>query len=453
MPGDALVLHGERRLATAEGEMRVAHGTLGAASVTALALGGRRAAEELAAVQALRSHPNIPAWAQVVDEWLVVPRVTLAEGDAFLTTLADGSHSVLESQVGTVEELLRALAPRADRGGAVDAIRALRRLGLPRGPLDRWLASQVQIALPRGPDFGGVDPRLRGRDAEGRVVALSLRRARADGVPELDRAAEELAGGRVRAPCSEEHVELGRDLARLDVAVRQLVWVRPGERRSRLEDFVVARVLARLRALPPRARKEPFRVFEPRRVRRERLFSRWAEGIEHDEEGLFSATPEALALRIARGLGGRVLDGTCGIGAIAIALARTATVDEVVAVDLSSERLAMARHNARIYGVEDRIRFRVADVHAVVAAERFDGIVLDPPWGGRGYDRERTTLDDLGLDLRPILSAFDGPMRLKLPRSFAPEELPGFVLEPLRDERGVVKMLLASRPRPVMVGP
>ena len=203
-------------------------------------------------------------------------------------------------------------------------------------------------------------------------------------------------------------------------------------------------MLARVGSLPPRA-WAPFRPYEPQRVRRKRLFSRYEEGIQHDDEGLFSATPEALALRIAEGLSGRVLDGTCGIGSIAIALARTASVREVVAVDVSRERLAMAAHNARLYGVDGRIRFVAGDVRDVLAKERFDAVVLDPPWGGRDYDRERVGLTDLGLELRPLLALHAGPMRLKLPKSFAREELPGFDFEELRDERGVTKLLLARR--------
>ena len=375
---------------------------------------------------------------------LILPRVTLAAEGAFTSITREAEHA-RETKRDTIEGLLRGIAPRVDRGGAVDVIRALRHLELPRGPLDRWLGREASVAIERGPDLGGIDPRLRGVEASGRVVGLSLRRARLDGAPALDHAAEELEVRVLRAADPDPLVELGRELARLDVAVRELVHARAGERREHLESFVRARVLTHLRGLPPRARTEPFRTFEPERVRRERLFSRWSEGIRHDDEGLFSATPEALALRIARGLAGRVLDGTCGIGAIAIALARTPSIDEVVAVDVSPDRIAMARHNAKIYGVERRIRFRVADVRAIVAAERFDAVVLDPPWGGRGYDRGRTTFADLGLDLPRILAAYSGPLRLKLPRSFAREQLPGFAFEELVDERGVVKMLLASR--------
>src|SRR5690606_1827880 len=108
-----------------------------------------------------------------------------------------------------------------------------------------------------------------------------------------------------------------------------------------------------------------------------RLFSRWDEGIRADDEGLVGATPEALALRIARGARGVVLDGTCGVGALAIAYARQPEVTKVIAVDVDAGRLAMARHNARIYGVADRIDFVRGDVVRLVETLDADLLVLD----------------------------------------------------------------------------
>ena len=51
------------------------------------------------------------------------------------------------------------------------------------------------------------------------------------------------------------------------------------------------------------------------------------------------------------------------------------TCERVIAVDIDAERLAIARHNARVYGVEDRISFVHADfldqiIHRVVSAVR-----------------------------------------------------------------------------------
>lgn len=64
---------------------------------------------------------------------------------------------------------------------------------------------------------------------------------------------------------------------------------------------------------------------------RYRLFSRWDEGIQFDKEGLFSVTPEALALHTAvRCSCHVVIDAFAGIGGNAIQLARTC--DHVVGI-------------------------------------------------------------------------------------------------------------------------
>lgn len=57
---------------------------------------------------------------------------------------------------------------------------------------------------------------------------------------------------------------------------------------------------------------------------RYRLFSRWDDGIQFDEEGLFSVTPEALALHTSvRCACDVVVDAFAGIGGNTIQLART----------------------------------------------------------------------------------------------------------------------------------
>lgn len=428
-------------LRTNEGEKATVQGSLEGEPVTAIAMGEGRAVEEAAAITRLAAHPSAPRWARAMGPWLVIPRA-VALTDESARTGEGPDAGILE---GTIEELLGSTAPVPDRGGAIDVVRALRHLELPRGPLDRWLGTTAEIAVAEGPDLGGVDPRWLLCDLEGRRVCPTMRRARLVGFPMLDEAARELRAELPHTPAPDPRIELARDLALLHVGMRELVHGRPGPERERVDARITELVLARLRKLPPRERRAPFREREPRAVRQRRIFTRFSEGVRYDDEGLFSATPEALALRIAEGLSGRVLDGTCGIGAISIALARTPSVAEVVACDLSASRVEMARHNARLYGVGGRIRFLVGDVGVLLPRERFDAVVLDPPWGGRDYDRGRLSLRDLGLDLRPLVLAYRGPLRIKLPRSFAKDELPGFRFDELADERGVVKMLLASR--------
>lgn len=65
----------------------------------------------------------------------------------------------------------------------------------------------------------------------------------------------------------------------------------------------------------------------------------------------------------------------------------------VIALDTSPTRLALARHNAAIYGVEDRIEFILADYLSfartllALPSERrkIDVVFLSPPWGGPEY--------------------------------------------------------------------
>jgi len=65
----------------------------------------------------------------------------------------------------------------------------------------------------------------------------------------------------------------------------------------------------------------------------------------------------------------------------------------VIALDVSPVRLALARHNAAIYGVADRIEFILADYISFAnmyllrshPTRRIDVVFLSPPWGGPGY--------------------------------------------------------------------
>ncbi len=185
---------------------------------------------------------------------------------------------------------------------------------------------------------------------------------------------------------------------------------------------------------------------ESQAVRRRRLFSRWDQGVRWDDEGLFSATPEALAQDLVEGASGVAFDAGCGLGSLSLALARQAAVSRVIAVEADPIRLAHARHNAQLYGVADRIEFRQGDAIEELGQTDCDVLVADPPWGGRAHDRERMTADQLGYDLAALLEHAPADTRLKLPVSFVPESLPGeWSWRPATDHRGVLKFLVATR--------
>lgn len=129
-------------------------------------------------------------------------------------------------------------------------------------------------------------------------------------------------------------------------------------------------------------------------------FSLFDEGIQIDEEGWYSVTPEIIADHIAKeahsiALTNKtsetssstvILDAFCGVGGNTIQFAKY--FDRVIAVDLDSSRLEMARYNATIYGVADRIQFILGDVFTFLPElvdEGIDLVFMSPPWGGPDY--------------------------------------------------------------------
>ncbi len=396
-----------------------------------------RATAEMDARARLRDHPLVSVTARRDGDTLVFPRLSrLADAEEPLDRILDQASPSVPHET-TVRAFLTALA------GPVDAVRALGRAGLARSDIDRFLARTITLHTPRAIDLGGVMPAaVFGVGIE--ALALSVRFGRVDGWPVIDLASLALRGGLdgMGAHASIGGTEEAFDLATVHQALRELAAERDEARRSALRDRIQAVVREAVRALPRRERRTF--AFEPRRERRRRLFARWFEGIQVDDEGLYSATPEAIADRIASGVSGVVIDATCGIGSLALALARNPSVTRVIAIDRDADKIRMAAHNAGIYGVADRIDFREGDALAIVPTLVFDAIVIDPPWGGRGYDRARMTLDDLGMPIAPLLAL--PRVVLKLPRSFDAASLPdGFVSEPLIDHRGVLKMLVARR--------
>jgi release factor glutamine methyltransferase len=76
----------------------------------------------------------------------------------------------------------------------------------------------------------------------------------------------------------------------------------------------------------------------------------------------------------------RIVDVCTGSGAIAVALAHALPTAGITATDLSEAALTIACENAKLNGVEPRIRFLQGDLLAPVAGERFDLVVANPPY-------------------------------------------------------------------------
>lgn len=125
------------------------------------------------------------------------------------------------------------------------------------------------------------------------------------------------------------------------------------------------------------------------------LFSRFDDGIMMDDESWYSVTPENIAKHIAKrfhlSLGSGhllIVDGFCGVGGNLIQFALYSPHVRVIGCDISMEKIQMAKHNAKIYGVDHQCEFILGDFMDLMPSLRFhqvDAVFLSPPWGGVEY--------------------------------------------------------------------
>lgn len=76
----------------------------------------------------------------------------------------------------------------------------------------------------------------------------------------------------------------------------------------------------------------------------------------------------------------RVLDLCTGGGCIAVATALALPSARVTGADLSEAALAVARRNAVLHGVDDRVRWVRSDLFASLRGEVYDLVVSNPPY-------------------------------------------------------------------------
>ena len=113
----------------------------------------------------------------------------------------------------------------------------------------------------------------------------------------------------------------------------------------------------------------------------------------------------------------RILDIGTGSGAIAVTLACEIPDCQVVATDISSQALAVAKTNAIAHGVDKRIQFIEDDIFPAEPLENFDAILSNPPYIESGEISR--LMPDVGA-YEPVLALDGGPEGLDYYRRMIP---------------------------------
>ncbi|XP_031621380.1 trimethylguanosine synthase [Contarinia nasturtii] len=152
------------------------------------------------------------------------------------------------------------------------------------------------------------------------------------------------------------------------------------------------------------------------------LFSLFDLGIKLDRESWFSVTPEKVAIYTAmRCQCDVIVDAFCGAGGNTIQFAKTC--QRVIAIDIDEKKIEMAKHNANIYGVAERIEFIVGDYFELASTLKADVVFLSPPWGGPQYlkedvyDIEKSLLPLPASDLMSFTRKITPNIAIYLPRN------------------------------------
>ncbi len=114
----------------------------------------------------------------------------------------------------------------------------------------------------------------------------------------------------------------------------------------------------------------------------------------------------------------RIVDVGTGSGAIAVALAHKLAAAQITAIDVSAAALAVARGNAALNGLANRIRFIEGDLLAPVAGGQFEIVVSNPPYVA---ELDRASLAVEVREHEPSLALFAGGDGLGVYRRLIPD--------------------------------
>ena len=125
-----------------------------------------------------------------------------------------------------------------------------------------------------------------------------------------------------------------------------------------------------------------------------------------------------------------IIDAFAGVGGNAIQFAFEC--ERVIAIEIDAPRLQLARHNAAVYEVADRIEWIHGDFLSLAPHLKADVVFLSPPWGGPGYSTAPV------FDLVTMMGGLDGAEILRAALRDAPNV--AYFLPKNADERQIAQL-------------
>jgi len=97
----------------------------------------------------------------------------------------------------------------------------------------------------------------------------------------------------------------------------------------------------------------------------------------------------------------KILELGCGTGKLSIACALLEAFD-VTGIDIDPNPIKLARENSRYLDLQNRISWVCGDIEVIQADLVFDVVIMNPPFGIRGPDRDIRFLNH-AMNLTPVI--------------------------------------------------
>jgi hypothetical protein len=116
---------------------------------------------------------------------------------------------------------------------------------------------------------------------------------------------------------------------------------------------------------------------------------KFSKPVYGDTDAIYMSCPEAVGKHIAQKLSGYMscVEICSAVGLLAVQLAKT--IPKVTTIEVDPGCVAAAKRNARLYGVEGRIRILTGDGldEKLLRSIKAEVAVLDPDWSAVGSDK------------------------------------------------------------------